>query len=221
MFKLGGFLISICEVKKSSRTDATDSTPTNDLTDDRLNKQIYDNLRATMYHGVLVSLIIKVVNAPRHSESTFLRNSNETGRKYAKIVMSKNENIFGWEFTLECDQHEDTDKILNSEISDKLDNDEFIKYSNDPLLVSREAITEMANDSLYEHADLHLRHVALLPVLSKDNSTHNETKLWKVKPILIDIHRVNKISPEQIEGVVTKSLEILLMELENSKQTMK
>jgi len=387
MFKLGGFLISICEVKKTSRTDAKDSTPTNDLKDDRLNKQIYDNLRATMYHGVkyplgivstynewmlvwlpesdklanivdakeiknintteedllentfycsnvyqrtdvkliemLVSLIIKVVNAPRNSESTFLRKSNAIGRKHAKIDITKNENTFGWEMlptvnkgfklqysmpssdtqylylledyhggadgrvwlacnsggrlvvvkyskennfseeaklwneiweqntvitttTLGCNavfmpftyhalcrdgkisfkplshwsahQHEDIDKILNSEISDKLDNDEFIKYSNDPWLVAREAITEMANKG-YEHADLHWRHVALLPVLPTDNS--NETKLWKVKPILIDLHRVNKISPEQIEEVIIKSEETLSMELENNKQTMK
>jgi len=273
----------------------------------------------------LVSLIIKVVNAPRHSESTFLRKSNEIGRKHAKIDITKNENTYGWEMlptvnkgfklqysmpssdtqylylledyhggadgrvwlacnsggrlivvkyskennfseeaklwhkiweqnavitttTLGCNavfmpftyhalcrdgkitfkslshwnahQHEDIDKILNSEISDKLDNDEFIKYSNDRWLVAHEAITEMAN-KCYEHADLHWRHVALLPVLPTDNSNSNETKQWKVKPILIDLHRVNKISPEQIEEVIIKSKETLSMELENNKQTMK
>lgn len=384
MLKLGGFLISFCEIKKTSRTDAKDSTPTDDLKDDQL-KQIYDNLRATMYHGVkyplgivssynewmlvwlpesdklanivdakeikninttddedlentfycsnvyqrtdvklieiLVSLIIKVVNAPRHSQSIFLRKSNEIGRKYAKIDITKNENTYGWEMlptvnkgfklqysmplsdtqylylledyhggadgkvwlacnsggrlvvvkysiennfskeaklwheiweqntvittnVLGCNavfmpftyhalcidgkitfkplsywnahQHEDIDKILNSEISDKLDNDEFIRYINDPWLVAREAITEMANKG-YEHMDLHWRHVALLPVLPTDNSNSN----WKVKPVLIDLHRVNKISPEQIEEVIIKSEKILSMELENKKQTMK
>ena len=73
-----------------------------------------------------------------------------------------------------------------------------------------EAITEMANKG-YEHADLHWRHVALLPVPPTDNSNSNE-RLWKVKPILIDLHRVNKISPGQEEEIITKSMKILSME---------
>ena len=382
MFKLGGFLISICEVKKTSRTDAKDSTPTTDLEDNRLNKQIYDNLRATMYHGIkyplgivstynewmlvwlpesdklanivdvkeiknmntteedllkknrfycsdvyqrtdvkliemLVSLIIKVVNAPRHLESTFLRKSDEFGRKHAKIDINKNETKFDWVMLptvndgfklqysmpssntqylylledyhggadgrvwLACNsggrlvvvkyskennfieeaelwrtiwgqntvitstilgcnavfmpftyhalcrdgkisfkplshwnahQHEDIDKILNSEISDELDKGELKKYISDPMLVAREAITEMANKG-YQHADLHWRHVALLPVPPTDNSSSNE-RLWKVKPVLIDLHRVNKIIPEQKEEIITKSVKILSMELQ-------
>ena len=50
-------------------------------------------------------------------------------------------------------------------------------------------------------------------VLPIDNSDSNETKLWKVKPILIDLHRVNVISSEKTEKIFS-------MELESSKQTM-
>ncbi len=377
MLKFGGFLIGVCEVKRTSRLNGHSLEPTNDLSNIKLNGQIYKNLRATMYHGVkyplgvvstynewmfvwlpesdelakvnninnikniaepksseniiycspvyqrtnttlielLVSFVIKLANAPRYSVQSFLRNPNDTSRKYAKIEIKDVEKKFYWQMlptedfklqykmpnnktkylylleayhggadgnvwlacnsgghllvikyseennfdeeasmwreiwgqhsvttstVLKCNamfmpftyhalchdgnitfkplshwnanQHEEISVILESEMYDKLDEDHFKAYYNDPYKVAKEAITEMANKG-YIHDDLHWRHVALLPVPpSKSNNS-----LWTVKPILIDLHRVKKIDIEQNkEIIIDQSLKILEDELSKS-----
>ncbi len=392
MLKFGGFLIGVCEVKRTSRLNGHSLEPTNDLSNIKLNGQIYKNLRATMYHGVkyplgvvstynewmfvwlpesdelakvnninnikniaepkssekiiycspvfqrtnttlielLVSFVIKLANAPRCSAKSLLRNPNDISRKYAKIEIKDIEKKFYWQMlptedfklqykmpdnktkylylleayhggadgnvwlacnsgghllvikyseenktdeeknkiveeknkfdeeasmwreiwgqhsvttstVLKCNamfmpftyhalchngnitfkplshwnanQHEDISVILESEMYDKLDEDQFKAYYNDPYKVAKEAITEMANKG-YIHDDLHWRHVALLPVPpSKSNNS-----LWTVKPILIDLHRVKKIDIEQNKDIIIdQSLKILEDELSKSK----
>lgn len=88
----------------------------------------------------------------------------------------------------------------NSEMTDKISHESLSKYVNNPQLAAEEAITAMVEQG-YVHQDIAWRHVALLP--QRPNS--NKSTEWTVKPILIDLHQVRKLTQTDEE---TKSKEI-------------
>jgi len=104
--------------------------------------------------------------------------------------------------------HGTIDEILiNPEVDVKFDNNQVNSYFNNPKQVAKEAIQVMANKG-WIHSDLHWRHVALLPYYDLTN------KIWKVRPILIDLTRCEKIkNVADINTVVEDSMNILNDEL--------
>jgi hypothetical protein len=108
--------------------------------------------------------------------------------------------------------------ILESEALNKFDEEQLRSYYDDPLRCAEEAIREMACKG-YRHGDLWWRHVALLPVApastpSASGADTSEQGKWTVRPILIDLHDVEKLTDvDKIEDVVKHSMDILAAEL--------
>jgi hypothetical protein len=104
--------------------------------------------------------------------------------------------------------HEPIERILDSDVTDKLDIDQFQRWYDDPWEVAKVAITEMAAKG-YKHNDLCWRHVALLPISSVDNKD-----LWVVKPVLIDLHDVIELNHDvNLQCVIEESLQCLRNEI--------
>ena len=77
------------------------------------------------------------------------------------------------------------------------------------MLVAETAIRTMAEHG-YQHDDLEWRHVALLPRPPTDETS----LLWTVQPVLIDLHRLRRMSDtETVDAVVEASLNILKQRL--------
>ena len=98
------------------------------------------------------------------------------------------------------------ESIMDSDVNAKFDKESVLHYYNNPRLVAEEALEALASKG-FAHGDLHWRHVALLPV-------YDETKsLWKVKPILIDLTRLNACNEQERESIAQKGMLLLDREL--------
>jgi hypothetical protein len=111
--------------------------------------------------------------------------------------------------------HSSVNDILYSEVSAEFDRGCLSSYFDEPFKAAEEAIREMANQG-YIHLDLHWRHVALLPYYIIVNKK-TQKKLWKVRPILIDLTRCELHSEaDGIDQIVADGLQRLQSELEDS-----
>lgn len=89
--------------------------------------------------------------------------------------------------------------------------DSLENYFNKPMKVAEESLRIMAKGG-YQHHDLSWRHVGLLPYLQDTSSI-----TWSVKPVLIDLYDVSKLSEVTkltIDSVVQEGLKILENEME-------
>jgi hypothetical protein len=88
---------------------------------------------------------------------------------------------------------------------------------NNPHKVAELAIKDMAEKG-YRHLDIAWRHIALLP--SEYTIIENNKKEWSLKPMLIDLAYVRKLTKnETIKKVVEEDLKILddeLVEFKNN-----
>jgi hypothetical protein len=102
--------------------------------------------------------------------------------------------------------HGTIDNILESEVKVKFDEEQLKEYFSEPLLVAKEAVENMAKKG-WMHMDLNWRHVALLP--------YEDTirKIWKVRPILIDLTHCKEITETDIDKAIEESIIILKSEL--------
>ena len=93
----------------------------------------------------------------------------------------------------------------------KWDIDKITEYVSDPWIAAKEALVSLA-ENRYRHLDIAWRHVALLP---QENDT-----MWTVRPILIDVHRIQHFgaSPTEdwVEKEVQSGLKLLQKEISDS-----
>ena len=103
---------------------------------------------------------------------------------------------FGYKWSLgDCN----IDDIRKSDIPGAFDHS-LENYYNQPLLVAKEALTNMANAG-YGHGDLEWRHVGLRPYKLSETEREDGVE-WGVQPVLIDLHDSKPISLDEKEQVL-------------------
>ena len=107
---------------------------------------------------------------------------------------------FGYKWSLgDCN----IDDIRKSDIPGAFDHS-LENYYNQPLLVAKEALTNMANAG-YGHGDLEWRHVGLRPYKLSETEREDGVE-WGVQPVLIDLHDSKPISLDEKEQVINEGL---------------